>query len=118
MMRREKGVFEVTVEGDLNGWSYLYKLYVNGTPLLTVDPYAKAVTVNGEKGVVIDPEEVKVKKYRAPSLHSPCDAIIYEVHIRDFRFMKTAVCAIKANILLLQRTELKRPAASQRELPI
>lgn len=44
MMRREKGVFEVTVEGDLNGWSYLYKLYVNGTPLLTVDPYAKAVT--------------------------------------------------------------------------
>ncbi|AMR11631.1 type I pullulanase [Bacillus sp. FSL W8-0445] len=84
MMRRKKGVFEVTVEGDLNGWSYLYELYVNGKPLLTVDPYAKAVTANGEKGVVLDPEEVKVEKHRAPRLHSPCDAVIYEVHIRDF----------------------------------
>lgn len=33
-MRRKKGVFEVTVEGDLNGWSYLYELYVNGKAVI------------------------------------------------------------------------------------
>lgn len=118
MMRREKGVFEVTVEGDLNGWSYLYKLYVNGTPLLTVDPYAKAVTVNGEKGVVIDPEEVKVKNTVRQAFTVRVMRLYMRFTSAIFRFMKTAVCAIKANILLLQRTELKRPAASQRELPI
>ena len=25
-----------------------------------------------------------MEKHRAPRLHSPCDAVIYEVHIRDF----------------------------------
>ncbi|WP_307892263.1 type I pullulanase [Bacillus swezeyi] len=84
MIKKSKGVFEITIEGNLNGWIYLYQIHVNTERLETVDPYATAVTANGEKGVVLDPEEIKVDKHQAAPLCSPCDAVIYEVHIRDF----------------------------------
>ena len=37
----EKGVWEVTVEGDLNGTYYTYKANVGGTVNETIDPYAR-----------------------------------------------------------------------------
>ena len=55
-----------------------------------VDPYAKAVGINGQKGVLIDtindektiPKDWKPGK--KPPLKALVDSIIYELHVRDF----------------------------------
>ena len=47
------------------------------------DPYAKAVTVNGELGVIVRLEKTHRPRPSLPSIESAVDAIIYETHIRD-----------------------------------
>ena len=50
-----------------------------------VDPYARAVTVNGDKGVVVNLSTTNPENWNKnkPSLLQATDAIIYELHIRD-----------------------------------
>lgn len=84
MNRRERGVFEATVYGNIEGWEYLYEVCVNLHWKQTVDPYAEAVTANGEKGIVIDQKKTAVDRFHPVILNHPADAIIYETHIRDF----------------------------------
>ena len=84
MQRKEKGVYEVCVEADLLKASYVYYIEVNGMVNKSLDPYAKACTLNSKKSVVVDPSKVKAKTYPLPKMESYCDAIIYEVSIRDY----------------------------------
>ena len=51
-----------------------------------MDPYAKAVSINGEKSMVIDMESTNPKGWsndKKPILNDVTDSIIYEAHIRD-----------------------------------
>lgn len=51
------------------------------------DPYAKAVGVNGSRGMVVDLNKTNPpnwKKDRGPLMKSFTDWIIYELHVRDF----------------------------------
>lgn len=84
MMNREaKGIWQVEVEKGLEGYCYSYLALINLEWREAVDPYAKAVTINGQMGVVADLEKTKLAKPILPELDNPCDAIIYETHIRD-----------------------------------
>ena len=54
-----------------------------------VDPYANSVSVNGDKGYVLDINEKSTKpigftNHPIPILSEKDDSIIYEMHIRDF----------------------------------
>lgn len=87
MIRGARGIWHAEVPKDYEG--LLYRLHVK-TPVETndvVDPYAKAVSVNGEFGVLVD-VEAEVAQYVEPVLRPPLrkatDAVIYELHIRDF----------------------------------
>lgn len=85
LLRGDKGVWHMTVKRDLAGFTYEYKLCVNGEWRLAVDPYARSVTINGEKGMIIALDKTNPSEW--PVKHDsiePADAIIYEVHIRDF----------------------------------
>ncbi|MCM1105510.1 MAG: type I pullulanase [Blautia sp.] len=87
MERGEKGSWTVTVPGDLNGTFYNYLVTVGGRENEVVDPYAKAVGVNGDRGMVIDLDTTNPQGWAAdvkPALANATDAIIYEMHIRDF----------------------------------
>ncbi|MGX1899803.1 type I pullulanase [Thermolongibacillus altinsuensis] len=84
MHRKEKGIWELSVQGDLERMYYTYLVCVNLVWREAVDPYAKAVSINGEYGVIVDLEKTKINKPTMPLLTSPTDAIIYEMHIRDF----------------------------------
>jgi pullulanase len=87
LKRMDKGVWQQTIEGDLDGTVYMFRVRVDRTWREAVDPYAKAVTVNGEKGVVINHHDTEPKHFREtkrPVFKQVTDAIIYEVHIRDF----------------------------------
>ncbi|TYS10993.1 type I pullulanase [Bacillus subtilis] len=104
MIRMEKGVYTVTVTGDLHGYEYVFCICNNSEWTETVDPYAKAVTVNGEKGVVLRPEEIKWADSAEP-FSNPVDAVIYEMHIRDFSIHVNSGMKNKGRYLALTETE-------------
>ncbi len=88
MNRNDNGVFECTVLGDLEYASYLYLVRVNGQWVETIDPYGIASTSNAKKSIVIDCNRIHKTKYSLPEMKNYCDAIIYELSVRDFTSQK------------------------------
>lgn len=88
MKRGEKGVYSLKVDGDLDGVYYQYLLRVNGKYVSSIDPYAYASSPNHELSCVIDLNKAKVNlnKNQLTKFESYTDAIIYELHIRDFSY--------------------------------
>ncbi|WP_169891116.1 type I pullulanase [Litchfieldia alkalitelluris] len=84
MNRGSSGVWELVIDGNLEGYLYKYHVCVNLVWREAVDPYAKALTINSEFGVIVDLHKTTVEKSILPQFQHPTDAIIYETHIRDF----------------------------------
>ncbi|NJP36948.1 type I pullulanase [Alkalicoccus luteus] len=76
------GTWEAVADRDLSGTPYLYECIVHGEEVVAVDPYAKALTANGEAAVVYHPESRESAPAR-PFIEHTQDSIIYELHIRD-----------------------------------
>ena len=77
-----------------------------------VDPYAKALTINGEMGVVIDLEKTNPPNWLEtpiPNLNSFNDAIIYELHVRDFSIAKDSGIRNKGLYLGFTEANTKGP---------
>ncbi|PEC56817.1 type I pullulanase [Bacillus cereus] len=86
MKQAEKGTWKAELKGNQKGLYYTYKVKIGDKWTEAVDPYARAASVNGDKGAVVDLEETNPKKWKAnkkPKLKNPEDAIIYELHVRD-----------------------------------
>ncbi|PEF32919.1 type I pullulanase [Bacillus wiedmannii] len=86
MQQGEKGTWKAELKGDQKGLYYTYKVKIGDKWTEAVDPYARAASVNGDRGAVVDLEETNPKKWKAnkkPKLNNPEDAIIYELHVRD-----------------------------------
>ncbi len=71
-----------------HGTYYTYTVTTAVGTQEAVDPYARAVGVNGDRGMVIDlsltdPEGFRDEAFD-PGLSSYRDAVIWEVHVRDF----------------------------------
>lgn len=85
MHRLEKGVYTYTLNEDCDGLVYTFLVCVNLIWREAVDPYAKAVTVNGKHGVVVNlSNTINVSKAINPPPEAFTDCIIYEASIRDF----------------------------------
>ena len=88
MTRGEKGVWSAAVKGNLNGTYYTYLVSVGGKINEACDPYARTTGVNGQRAMVIDLASTNPrgwKKDENPNkLKSYTDAILYELHVRDF----------------------------------
>lgn len=82
------GVWSTTQSGDLSGQYYMYKVsFSDGTINYVVDPYAKAVSANGGRTAVIDLKATNPSGWDTdtkPVFINPTDAVIYELHVRDF----------------------------------
>ena len=83
----EKGVWSLTADCGA-GTYYTYTVTTAAGAAEAVDPYAKAVGVNGDRGMVIDlpatdPEGFRDEKFEA-AINTYNDAVIWEVHVRDF----------------------------------
>ncbi len=86
MDKKDRGLWQVEVQGDHNLKTYVYKLKFATSEVVSVDPYARAVTINGEKGVIVSPDDMDPENYsnsRMPSFSNNVDAVIYEAHVRD-----------------------------------
>lgn len=87
MNRGVQGTWNIEVKRDLEGEFYNYLIINSGNEREVVDPYAKALGVNGNRGMVIDlkkTDPINFKEDRKPELSSATAAVIYEVHVRDF----------------------------------
>jgi len=87
MEYKEKGLWEVEITRDLDGEFYNYIVKTNGKESEVVDPYAKAVGVNGNRGMVVNLKETNPlgwENHNIPKFKSQLDSIIYETHVRDF----------------------------------
>ena len=87
MTKGENGIWTLDVNGDLNGTYYTYLVTNNGLEKEVTDPYAKAVGVNGNRAMVINLNSTNPEGWEndvKPEFIDATDAIIYELHIRDF----------------------------------
>lgn len=82
------GVWEITFKGDLHNTYYTLKAKYNGKWSKEMpDPYAKAVGVNGNRGLIYNPVLTDPKNWkndRQPVLKSASEVVLYEAHVRDF----------------------------------
>lgn len=86
MTASEKGTWVYEKLGDADGIYYTYSVTVNGKTAEAVDPYAKAVGVNGNRGMVIDLDATDPEGFdndTKPEFVNMTDAVIYELHVRD-----------------------------------
>jgi len=81
-----KGTWVATLKGDQNGTIFNYRVSVNNTVNEAVDPYVRATTVNGLRGVIVNLDATDPKGWSTskPKFSGkPTDAVIYELHVRD-----------------------------------
>ena len=116
MVQKPKGIFEAYLPGDQHGTIYVYKiLFLNNRESISVDPYARATTVNGMKSVIADLNRTNPDGWgeRLPAFGLPEEAILYELHIRDFSISETSGIVNKGKFLGL--TEKNTQNASGRK---
>lgn len=111
-----KGTWIAEKIGDLNGTYYTYSATVDGVTKEAVDPYAKAVGVNGNRGMVIDLASTNPAGFTEdtrPALVSPADATIYELHVRDFSIDQSSGMKNKGKYLAFTETGTKSPSGEK-----
>ena len=96
------GTWVATVEGDLNGTYYTYSVTRKGETVEACDPYARTTGVNGNRAMVIDldstdPEGWENDTYVTQDNYT--DAVIWELHVRDFSIDETSGMTNKGKFL-------------------
>ena len=102
MTKSKEGVWSKVAHGDLNGVYYTYQINHDGLIEETIDIYAKTAGVNGIMGMVIDMEETNPAgwdSYEPIKLESYTDAVLYELHVRDFSIDKSGHFCYKGRFL-------------------
>ena len=87
MLPSDNGTWYTQVSGDWQNWYYLYQVTVHEVTQRAVDPYVKAIAVNATRGMIIDLQETNPSGWQEDTyvaLPHREDAVIYEVHVRDF----------------------------------
>lgn len=86
-MNRTGGVWSAYISGDIDGIYYTYTITHGGISQETADIYAKAACANGVRGMAVDLRRTDPPDWESESpikLDDPVDAVIYELHVRDF----------------------------------
>jgi pullulanase len=86
MTQDVNGTWIAKISGDQAGLIYNYRVTVDGATNEAVDPYVRATTINGARGVVVDlkkTDPANWKKAKPAFSGKATDAVIYELHVRD-----------------------------------
>lgn len=87
-----KGVYSVTVQGDLDKQYYMYNVKNSAGVNDVTDPYATSVGVNGVRSQVLDftkTDPLGFRNIRFAPLTSPTDLVVYEMHVQDLTYDQT-----------------------------
>ncbi|MBF6626109.1 type I pullulanase [Aerococcaceae bacterium zg-BR9] len=115
MTKEEEAIWTIKVDGDCHGMTYRYEVtFEDGSSRRSVDPYSKAVTVNGKRSVVVDLSRTNPEGWgeRMAPFSAPTDAVIYELHVRDFTADKNSGVTKRGKFLGAIETGTKNPLGS------
>lgn len=94
MKWKPDGLWQTEEKGDLGGQFYTFSIYQDGQWMEeTPGIFAKAVGVNGKRGAIIRLSETDPAGWendRKPEFQNLADAIVYEMHWRDFTISETS----------------------------
>lgn len=112
MQRSEQGTWCTSVSGDFNKWYYLYLLTIHGVTQTAVDPYARAISVNGLRGMIVNlattnPDSWDADTYK--TLAHAVDAVLYELHVRDFSIEQSSGMTNKGRYLAFTERGTRGP---------
>lgn len=112
MIKSDQGTWYAQVQQDIANWYYLYQVTILGATQTAVDPYARAIAVNATRGMVVNldttnPDGWQHDTYR--ELANAVDAVIYEVHVRDFSIAENSGMTNKGRYLGFTERDTKGP---------
>ncbi|MBQ4382964.1 MAG: type I pullulanase [Firmicutes bacterium] len=88
LLQGVRGIWNLTLAGDYANVYYTYRVHLPYREAREIpDPYARACGVNGGRSMVLNPDDAVPEGWaedRRPVLQDPTDAVIWEVHVRDF----------------------------------
>lgn len=113
MKKAEQGTWTASVNKQLYGKYYTFRIKHNGRWLSeTPGVWAKAVGVNGNRAAIIDFSKTNPEGWandRGPVVENITDAVIYEMHHRDFSVDPSSGIANKGKFLALTEPDTKSP---------
>ncbi|MDR0636704.1 MAG: type I pullulanase [Treponema sp.] len=111
------GVWSATVTGNLDGKYYLYRVeFADGTVNYAADPYAKAVSANGQRMAIVNLAATNPAAWQPaarPAFSGNMqDAVLYELHVRDFSIDDDSGMTNKGKFLAFTETATKNSAGA------
>ena len=110
--KAESGTWEITLQGDLNGYFYTIRIndgtWLNETPGID----ARAVGANGIRGLIFDEQQTNPEGWETDQrvkYHQFTEAILYELHIRDFSISPSSGLKYKGKYLAFTETGTRSP---------
>lgn len=91
MNKDEHGIWVLKLEGDYKNKYYNYLVFCDGEEKETPDLYAKGATANGKRGMIVDFNSINPinwENHKRPTAINRTEAILYELHVRDFSVSK------------------------------
>ena len=86
MERGPQGVWSIWLPGDQHGRYYTYTVTADGVSRQTIDPYARAAGVNGQRGMIVDLGRTDPPGWERDvrPVILPSQRAVWEVSVRDF----------------------------------
>jgi len=111
MQKASQGVWKANIKKNIKNIYYTFQVEADGKLLQeTPDIYAKAVGVNGQRGMVVNMAETNPTNWqndKRPALKNFTDIVLYESHVRDFSISKNSGIKNKGKFLGLAETGTK-----------
>ena len=108
MTKGDNGVWSAKLTGDKKNLYYTYLVTVDGVTRETADIYAKAAGVNGNRSMVVDLDSTDPEGWDKDEhilYDNPTDAVVWEIHVRDFSSSETSGVSMKYRGKYLAFTE-------------
>lgn len=85
--QKDENIWFKNISESLHGVYYWLEIERNGETIKTLDPWVKAVGTNSQRGIIVNLDKTNPanwNKDKRVSINSPVDAVIYELHVKDF----------------------------------
>ena len=103
MQQALNGIWQYSIKSNIKNIYYTFQVEANGKLLQeTPDIYAKAVGVNGQRGMVVNLVETNPFNWqndKRPALKNYTDIVLYESHVRDLSISKNSGIKNKGKFL-------------------
>lgn len=112
MIKGEKGVWEFKLNGNLRNKYYNYLVLNGEEEKETPDIYTKGASANGKKGMIVDFQSLNPidwEIHKKPLPINRTEAVIYELHVRDFSVSQDSGIKNKGKYLAFTEKNTKTP---------